>query len=81
MLLEQINLSVEVPSIKKQSEFSKQYQLVTVYTGKSNEMALKSSYSECVTRTSKLEYNVCGVATKCVLVFAKCSSAGDGGDS
>lgn len=73
MLVEQLNLIVNSNS-KKQSDFSKAYSLVSVL-GTHNELVLKSAYSECVTRSGKLEYNLVGVTKKMVLVFAKDNNA------
>jgi len=73
MLVEQLNLILDSTS-KKQSEFSKNFQLVSVIGG-TNEIALKSAYSECVTRNGKIEYNLVGVTSKIVLVFAKDNSS------
>jgi hypothetical protein len=69
MLIEQINLSVNQLSLKRQSDFSKCFQLVSV-CGDNQELALKSAYSECVTRSGKIEYNLCGVTQTLTLVFA-----------
>jgi hypothetical protein len=40
-------------------------------TGDNQEIAMKSAYSECVTKNGKVEYNLVGVTQKLVLVFAK----------
>jgi hypothetical protein len=71
MLIEQVNLNLRDHTTKKQSDFSKNFALMTVITEDSDEMAMKSAYSECVTRTGKLEYNLVGVTSRLILVFAK----------
>jgi hypothetical protein len=73
MLIEQVNLTVDQANPKKQSEFSEQYQLLSIVTDRS-ELTLKSAYSECTTRNGKIEYNTVGVAQKLTLVFAKLSA-------
>jgi hypothetical protein len=70
MLVEQVNLTLRDHTTKKQSDFSKNYALLSVITT-DNSMAMKSAYSECVTKTGKLEYNLVGVTSKLTLVFAK----------
>ena len=69
MLLEQLNLCLN-HSGKKQSDFSKQYQLICA-VGSSEEITLKSAYSECVTRNGLIEYNLIGATDSLELVFAK----------
>ena len=69
MLIEQVNLLVDQPTIKKQSVFSQGYQLVSI-AGDQSELALKTAYSECVTRNGKLEYNVVGVAKSLKFIFS-----------
>lgn len=76
MLIEQVNLTIRDHTSKKQSDFSKNFALMTVITNDNcDEMAIKSAYSECVTRTGKLEYNLVGVTSKLLLVFAKDNQA------
>jgi hypothetical protein len=70
MLVEQVNLTLRDHTTKKQSDFSKNYALLSVITTE-NSIAMKSAYSECVTKTGKLEYNLVGVTSKLTLVFAK----------
>ena len=41
----------------------------------SDEIALKSAFSECVTRNGKIEYNVASVCQQVTLVFAKDSQS------
>ena len=75
MIVEQINLAVPQLSnasghYKKQSEFSKHYALISCKTTQSEELCLKSAFSECVTREQRIEYNVLGVTTRLELIFA-----------
>jgi hypothetical protein len=75
LLLEQINLNVtDNGAPKKFSDYSKQFQLVSVASG--HELALKSAYSEVVIREPRLEYNITGVAERSIqLIFAKLESS------
>ena len=71
--MEQVNLCLDHSS-KKQSDFSKQFQLVCA-VGSTEEMTLKSAHSECVTRNGRIEYNLVGATDRLELVFAKDSKA------
>jgi hypothetical protein len=73
ILIEQVNLRVSNHG-KKQSKFSQIYQLATIQTER-EDLLLKSSFSECVTRNSKIEYNLIGVCRSLTLIFAKDASA------
>ena len=73
ILIEQLNLRVSNLG-KKQSKFSQVYQLATVQTER-EDLLLKSAFSECVTRNSKIEYNLIGVCRSLTLIFAKDVSA------
>lgn len=69
-LIEQVNLQIRDHHTKKQSNFSKNYALLTIIAD-DHELPLKSAYSECVTRQGKLEYNPVGVTQKLELIFAR----------
>lgn len=73
VLIEQLNLRVSNHG-KKQSKFSQIFQLATVQTER-EDLLLKSAFSECVTRNSKIEYNLIGVCRNLTLIFAKDASA------
>jgi len=76
LLLEQVVLHVEQANPKKQSDFSSSYALISCHSSTNNsELALKSAYSELVTRSGRLEYNVTGVCSdRLNLIFAKSDS-------
>lgn len=73
ILIEQVNLKVSNHG-KKQSKFSQVYQLVTIQNER-EDLLLKSAFSECVTRNSKIEYNLIGVCRSLTLIFVKDASA------
>lgn len=46
------------------------FQLATVETDREN-LLLKSAFSECVTKSGRIEYNLIGVCQTLILVFKR----------
>jgi len=69
ILLEQVNLIVSTKS-KSESEFSKKFKLCEIRQDDSD-ICVKSCFSETLTKTGKIEYNVVAVTRTVKLIFAK----------
>jgi len=75
ILLEQINLIVPTKS-KTESDFSRKFKLCEIRQDDSD-ICVKSCFSETLTKSQKIEYNVLAVTRTVKLIFAKDPAVAD----